>query len=492
MDKNKLESSVLHKHHTTAFVGRKSEIRFLKNLEGGDEASILIVYGRRRVGKTELLEHVFRKRNMLKFEGLEGQSAEAQREQVLYELARQVGDPILAKIKTTHWKEVFEVVARSVQSGERTLYFEEVQWLACYQENFVSELKWAWDNLFRHNPQLILILCGSSPSFMINSVVKSKSLYNRSQHELFLQEFNLLETHEFFGGKRSLSETLDAHLTLGGIPEYLKRIQKSSSFFTGICEESFKAQGFFTNECDKIFVSSLSDHKNYKKIVQFLAKHRFATRDEILKSIQSESGGTPTKQLIDLEMCGFIHKYTPYNLAKNSILARYAINDPYLQFYFKFIEPLQKRIATGEFNKTPMQAIKIDTYRKWLGFAFERFCRRYHYVIAKILGFGGVHYQVGSYFSRNTEVEQPGYQIDLVFDRDDKVCTVCEIKYLATPVSQTVLNDFEKKLSLFANPKRKTIHKVLIAPQGVDPSVQAAQTFDHIITIGDLFDEHYW
>src|SRR5688572_24055252 len=142
-------------HKEPALTGRKSEIRFLKNLETSSEAKILIVYGRRRVGKTELLEQVFRHRGMIKLEGLEGQPSAAQQSQVLYELSRHMNEPLLAKVSTTHWKEVFEIVARYVKKGVHTLYFEEVQWLACYQEQFVSELKWAWDNLFRHNPQLI-------------------------------------------------------------------------------------------------------------------------------------------------------------------------------------------------------------------------------------------------------------------------------------------------------------------------------------------------
>lgn len=474
------------------FIGRESEVKFLKSLEDNSEAKIFVLYGRRRVGKTALLEKVFSHRNLLKFEGLEGQPDSAQRNQVIYELSRHMNDALLAKIQTSSWKEVFEVIARYVKKGICTLYFEEVQWLASYQDQFVSELKWAWDNLFCHNPKLLLILCGSSPSFMINSVVKSKSLYNRSQHELFLQEFNLMETVEFFGNQRSLNEILDAYLAVGGIPEYLKCIKKSSSLLIGICEAAFKAKGFFTNEYEKIFVSSLSGHKNYKKIVEYLAKKRFASRDEILKSMGSESGGTPTKQLVDLELCGFIMKYSPYNLATNSTLARYAINDPYLQFYFKFIAPLKSRIESGEFNKNPMQAIKLDSYRKWLGFSFERFCRRYQYVIAKILGFSGVHYQVGAYFNRRLDLANPGYQIDLIFDRDDKVTTICEIKYLTTPVSQSVIGTFEKKISLFPNPKNKTIHKVLIAPNRADQSVKNAGAFDHIITINDLFDTHYW
>jgi AAA+ ATPase superfamily predicted ATPase len=171
------------------FVGRIHEIEKLSGISNSDEASIVVVYGRRRVGKTELLEQTFRKRNILKFEGIEGLSQPEQMEHVMWQFSEYSNNALLAKVKIQSWTEFFKLISDVVKKGIWTLYFEEVQWLADYKDKFISELKYFWDNHFRHNQKLILVLCGSSPSFMVNNVLHSKALYNRSLYEIALKEF---------------------------------------------------------------------------------------------------------------------------------------------------------------------------------------------------------------------------------------------------------------------------------------------------------------
>jgi AAA+ ATPase superfamily predicted ATPase len=473
------------------FIGREPEVHRLENIAAQPGAKIIIVYGRRRVGKTELLEQTFRKRNLLKFEGQENLAQALQMQFVMQQLADYAQEPLLSKIKATDWVEVLKYISERTASGQWTLYFEEVQWLANYETQFISALKYVWDNFFRHNPELIIILCGSSPSFMINEVIKSKALYNRSQYELPLREFNLIETRAMLK-KYSLREVLDAYLTVGGIPEYLLRLQNKSSIYVNLCHESFLSGAFFTREYEKIFTSSLGNNKNYKKIVDFLSKKKYATREDISKNLKLKSGGGLTDFLQDLEVCGFIQKYTPFNLASNSLLARYCITDAYLQFYFKFIHPLEKYINNGDYDLNPLQAINMATYQKWLGFSFERFCRKYHRVFAKILGFSGVKYQVGTFFSRKTNADSPGFQIDLIFDREDHVVTLCEIKYTQTNISSKVIDEFDKKLELFPNEKNKTIQRVLITNTNADKALLNRAYFDYIITLENIFDAANW
>ncbi|MFN3234651.1 MAG: ATP-binding protein [Gammaproteobacteria bacterium] len=474
-----------------AFTGRFSERKSLKCVIQENEASIVILYGRRRVGKTELLEQTFRNRNILKFEGIEGKSESWQIKNVMRQLAIYAEEPILAEVHCTTWSDVFRYIHKYTSEGTWTIYFEELQWLANYNDSFISELKSAWDNQFRHNANLILILCGSSPSFMINHVVLSKSLYNRSQHEMHLKEFNLIDTHQFLS-HYPLKDIMDAYLTVGGIPEYLKKITKKSSLLLGILDNSFAPDGFFTNEYQKIFLSSLNNNPNYKKIIELLSKKRFFSREEIIKHINSSSGGRMTVMLDDLVACGFIDRYSAFNTTEDSKLVRYCISDAYLQFYFKFIKPKLKDIQSGRYAGSLTQALNRDTYAKWLGFSFERFCRRYAHVISKILGFSSVNYRSGAFFNRSIQSKNPGYQIDLVFDRDDNVITICEIKYLQTKVSSTIIEEVERKIQLFPKPKRKIIQRVLITTEGVNEALAAHAYFDNIITLDDLFDPHYW
>lgn len=470
-----------------AFTGRQYEQNYLRSVDQSKEPAIIAVYGRRRVGKTELIEQTYANRNIIKFEGLESEPESAQITHTLNTLAKYANEPNIAKLQLKSWVDVFELIAQHLKKGIWTLYLEELQWMANYQTSLISALKYVWDNEFRHNKQLIIVLCGSSPSFMINKVVRSKALYNRSQYELPLHPFNIQETQDFIQNKSS-REVMDTYLSVGGIPEYLGRIKKqASSLFLGLCQNAFTTGGFLQHEHKKIFTSSLAKSKYYEDIIRLLSCKRFATREEIRKSLKIDSGGTLSNVLKDLELCGFIKNYVPYNLGKTSTLSRYAINDQYLQFYFKFIAPKHDDIVSGIFNKEPSQAINFDTYMKWLGFAFERFCRENHRLIATILGFSGVTYQHGAYFSRSTEKEKPGFQIDLLFHRQDRVITLCEIKYLKQPVKRRIIKEFEEKKLLFPCPKNHSIQSVLISAEGADKSVSDHAYFDKIITLEDLF-----
>lgn len=467
------------------FIGRKFERSRLAQVADTEEASIVIVYGRRRVGKTELIEQAFKNRNIIKFEGIEGEPESRQMSHVLSQLAGYVGDPLIARLDLKSWAEIFQLIAKHVSKGKWTLFLDELQWMASYRSHLIAELKYVWDNYFRQNESLILVLCGSSPSFIINKVLHSRALYNRSQHEIHLQEFDLHEAKEFLGGRRSNREVMDAYLTVGGIPEYLKYLNRESSVFLGLCKNTFTSGGFFSNEYQRIFTSSFGENRDYLEIIRFLSREKFAARQQIARHIKCKTGGRLTALLRDLELCGFITRYSPFNLDEQSLLARYTISDQYLQFYFKFIEPIYREIQDGNFNKNPTSPVNTDAYLKWLGYSFERLCRKQHRLIARLLGFESVVYKAGAFFNRQTGNQDQGYQIDLVFDRADRVLTVCEIKYLQSKATRGIIAGFERRLELFPNPKKATIQKVLITTEGADNELTGY--FDRILTLDDIF-----
>jgi len=473
------------------FVGREKEVKRLEEICAVPGSKILVVYGRRRVGKTELLEQTLRTRGLLKFEGRENKPQQQQMQFVMRQLASYAEEPLLARLPVEDWVEVLKEIAERTKKGTWTVYFEEVQWLANYETDFVTALKYVWDNMFRHNQNLIIILCGSSPSFMINSVIKSKALHNRSQYELPVKELNLIEAREMLK-THSQNEAFDAYLTLGGIPEYLKLFKTKQSFYVSLCKESFIPGAFFASEYERIFTSSLGSNKHYRQIIAYLSRRRYATRNEILKHLKLRSGGALSSELLDLEVCGFIDCYAPFNRSSRGHLVRYCITDAYMQFYFRFIEPNAKEIEQGDFQSNPLQALNMTVYQQWLGYAFERFCRKSHRQIAALLGFKGVKYRSGSYFSRKTTEEEPGFQIDLLFDREDKVLTICEVRYSQTPMSSRVIDEFEKKLQTLPNTDQKTIQKVLITNRGVDAGLQRRAYFDSLIQLDDFFTPYIW
>ena len=136
----------------------------------------------------------------------------------------------------------------------------------------------------------------------------------------------------------------------------------------------------------------------------------------------------------------------------------------------------------------------MTRYHQWLGYAFERFCRRHYVVIARILEFSGVDFRVGAFFNRSTEQVAPGYQIDLLFERNDKVYTICEIKYLQGKIGTGVIEEFERKLRLFPNKNQYTIQRVLITNTEPEHALSNRHYFDRINTFKERLAESlfYW
>ena len=471
-------------------IGRKKQLEFLKSIQEIKESGIIIIYGRRRTGKTTLIEEHFKERRLIKIEGQEGGSQKEQLQQAIIQLAAQ-----LPKYPVTSWRpktftDLFRLIAPIIKSGTWTLYLEEYQWLSSYRTKLTAELKIIWDNLYRHNNQLLLILCGSAPSFMISKVLHSKSLYNRSQHELHLKPLTFKDSWELLGNKFSLFEAFNTFLLVGGIPEYLKRFKTDSSLYLSFTKQAFFENGFFVNEYERILISSLAKNKKYNSIIKLLAKNSFCDRKDLIKHLGNE-GGTITELLEDLTLSGFIRSYVPIDKKHTSKLIRYTLADPFLRTYFKFIYPNLKLIKQGYYEENQKNIPSVNELQSHLGYAFEEFCQLNITKIAKVLGFSAVRYKAGGYFSRKVEEKYKKFQVDLVFQREDNVHTVCEIKYNRDKVGLEVISDFERRLSIYKEEFRTVrIQTVLICPYGANSELIKKGTFDVVLDVKSLLEEY--
>jgi hypothetical protein len=492
-------------HH---FVGRDYWWKRLKEIDSKNEASIIVIYGRRRVGKTELIEQFFRNRKILKFEGLQPDrkgklSPQKEKKRQINECLRRLGkysekEAEYKYLKIDEWSEFFDILLQYVANNDVILYFEELQWLANYQDAFLSELKPFWDDDLRKNPELRIVISGSAPSFIVGQFMSNSAFYNRSENLIHLKPFNLIEMGEYLhqNGPR---EVLLAALTTGGVCEYLKQVKDAPSIFTGLCKKSFEPYAFFSTECDKVFVSSLSENRHYRKIVEFLSKRKYADRNEIYKAVvpgkkssdKVAPGGSFTALLDDLESLGFICKYKPLTCkSDNSLLVRYCIDDEYLHFYFKFIKSKIKQINAEKFVQNPLSGMNNRSFSISMGFAFERWCRKNEILLARMMNFGNVEYNAGAFFNRSTIVNIPGFQIDLMYIRKDHRIIVCEIKYYDSNVRSNVEKEITQKIELFREHNKKfnnyTFEKALITTEGVQSN---RDFFDYVITYDDLFDK---
>jgi len=356
--------------------------------------------------------------------------------------------------------------------------------MASYKDELVSELKMMWDQYFSRNNGTTLVLCGSIASFMIKMVLRSKALYGRVNLEINLLPFQLFEAKQLLQSFGKV-ETIESFLLLGGIPQYLKMVHNSPSLYLGIGELAFTRNCYFSSEFEKIFVSHFGKNEHYGKIIRVLSKHSYGLfREQISNKCNIPLSGNLSDDLFNLESAGFIRSFVPIDKNENSKIKKFVLVDSYLMFYLKFIEPNLNSIEIGK----PYIFLKITQstgFSSFLGRAFEVFCQNHAYFISQILGFSGIEYTVGPYFRKTTE--EAGVQIDLLFDRQDNVMTLCVMKYSRSPVGVDVIEDVEKKAMTLQKISKKTIQKVLIVKESATLELVKSGYFYKIVSCQDLW-----
>jgi hypothetical protein len=466
------------------FIGRDQELYDLNQLYGAEESKLAVIYGRRRVGKSCLVDHFISNKKCLRFEGLEQGRTKAQIAQFVFDLSEQVNDELLKQVKVSSWLPIFDYLTKffSQSKDKYILFLDEFQWLAVNQTKLVSILKKYWDQHWSKQ-NVMLILCGSVCSYMTKKVISSKALYGRINWELCLKPLNPMESYQLLGKKRGVDEVLQYLQVLGGIPRYLKEIDTRKSFDQNINNMLFTESGVLVNDYSKIFYSQFKEYKTYESIVHYL-KDQPRTLDEIALKLKFTSGGGMKSYLENLEKALFVTSYIPYNKKANSKLKKYKLTDEYLRFYFKYIEPHVKLISTNQTRNLFEQLVK-PVWNSWMGFAFENYCLKNAMYLAKIMGFEDRVVQWGPYFKRGDK----GFQIDLIYLRNDRVVTLCEIKYYDKKVPITVIHEVQNKCMLIELPHGHTLEKALISRFGPEKALHDLDYFHHYVEAADFFGD---
>ncbi len=462
------------------FIGRKRELSKLAELISDDRTNIGVVYGRRRVGKSSLINQAFIGHKALFFEGLEDQSKSVQIKNFMMQLFLQTKKKYP---RCSTWSEVFNHLYHFLKEDPHHIVFDEFQWMANYRKDIVSELKMMWDQYLSNVGNTTLILCGSVASFMVKKVVYSKALYGRASLTINLRDFQLADAALFLQGK-GIDELFEAYMYVGGVPLYLELLSRSPSVEIAIKEQAFSEQGFFLEEFDKIFISHFGKNPHYRLILEVLSAATYGlSRMEIAKRIGITNGGGLSDLLFDLEQAGFIDKIIPPDATDNTKKILYTLYDPYLRFYFALIKPVRKKIRQNIGAADRFANLRqTGTFFNWRGKAFEYLCQRHAGKIAEILGFMGIDYTYGSYFDLRKSSKEK-VQIDMVFMRADNVITICEMKYSYSPTGKDIIPEVEKKVNyMMLKFPNKTIQRVLITKLDVTRDLQASGYFYKIIT----------
>lgn len=466
------------------FIGRERELASLKASFSIKKPNITVVYGRRRAGKSFLIQQAARGYSFYSFEGLENLPVSKQKRSFIEQLASYGVKTALDN--NASWYEILCLLKELINKTEITvILLDELQWLANYRAELISNLKLVLEQVLSKHHNLKLVLCGSIASFMINKVIKSRALYGRCDLTIQLEPFKLSESRKLLANK-STDETLLAHLLVGGIPKYLDLLTDKDSVLSSLAFHCANTNRYFANEYAKVFVSHFGKNPRYEQILRFLNGRNYgSSRSELIANLEMNNSGELTEMIANLESAGFIRSFVPFDQKMSSFTKRFMLVDHFISFYLSFIEPL---ILTKELDRIDFfnQVFNTAKMHSWLGRSFELLCYNHVEQIAQLLGFPSVRYQAGPYFRHNKRGELSGMQLDLVFKRADKVITVCEAKYQKTKVGIEVGKKLEEAISELPEIRKNSIQKVLITNADVAESLKNEMWFARILSANDL------
>ena len=475
----------------TVIVGRKTECNELEERLEQSEAQLIVVYGRRRVGKTFLINEFFDHQFSFKVTGAYGEKEQFQLDSFVGELNRLTDGQYDAQ---SGWRSAFlwlrEYLEQLPEDQKRVVFFDEMPWLDSPGSDFLSVFEWFWNDWASTQKNLVFIVCGSATNWMVEHFTKNKGgLFNRQTCRLYLKPFTLQETELFLKAKKiiwSRYQIAECYMIMGGIPYYLNLLSNRLSLSQNIDRMFFQERGLLWDEFENLYRTLFSNSGSYIKVVEALAeKAGGLTRNEIAAQTGFSANGNLTKILNNLIYSGFVRASLFYGNKKKDML--YQLADYYSAFYFRFI-----REKYGKDTQYWSHASDHPTRRAWAGLTFEQLCKDHIAQIKQAFGISGILTEESIWFTRgDKELNIPGAQIDLIIERRDQVIHLCEMKF---PVNEYIIDKkydmvLRNKMEAFRQMTgtRKTLLVSMITTYGVKKNMYSDIVRSQV-TLEDLFE----
>lgn len=474
-------------------IGRTKEKKQLSKILSSSEAEFVVLYGRRRIGKTYLIREFFTTQPC-EFLYVTGSSEGTLKTQLIHfteALAKTFFANAPLKVPAS-WHEAFQLLHQQIISTKNkvVIFLDELPWLATPKSGLLQVMDYYWNHHWSTLKNVILIGCGSSASWMMQNIIYHKGgLHNRVTAEICLLPFTLAETQAYLTYRKiHLKEQtiLNLYLALGGVPYYLKYVEKGLTAEQNIQQIIFNDSAPLKDEFNKLFKSLFKDAKVYIELIHLLAKKaQGLSRVELAKLAKhSQNGGRLTDKLKDLCAGGFIQAYIPWGKQKGEY---YKVVDEFCLFFLTWVESNKKK---GFLPHHWINQAQSQPYKIWAGYAFEMICFKHIKQIVKALGIecGG---KIDTW--RTNQKADKGAQIDLLIDRNDNAISICEIKYTAKPfkIDKQYAHCLQNKVAIFKETTgtQKQLFIVLITANGVQPNEHSAELLSGIVTLTDLFKE---
>lgn len=428
------------------FVGRAAELELLENAWKGKASAFVPIYGRRRIGKSELILYFLRNKRSIYHLGKVA-PATLQIKELLQEAARALDEPLLAQLQVTDWRAALDAIETATKDKKLALVFDEFQWTAGASPELPSLMQELWDRRWKKSGKIMLILCGSFIGFMEREVLGKKSpLFGRRTAQIHLQPFGYQEAAKFHP-QWSLQNRVRAYFLCGGVPMYLKSLDQSRSFEANVEANLLAEFAPLFREPEFLLREELRDVESYHAVL-----HAIAAGNTISRAI-GEASGVPERSLHyyleQLVQLGYVSRRHPLTAGRpNARTVKFVLEDPLLRFWFRFVFPHRSFVQQMGPARSFAELIKphLDSY---FGTCFERLCREALprlYAKQKV----SAGFRIGTYWDKQV-------QIDVVGVRDDDWIDLGECKWGVVGSAPALITELEAKVQAFPGHSGYTI-----------------------------------
>ena len=467
-------------------IGRKDEIQQLENYYYSGQPELLIIYGRRRVGKTYLVKEHFEDKFAFYFTGSVGTPNTVNLANFDKALIEYGSDK---EPESKNWSGAFHKLKSLLNRSpgvRKVVFIDEMPWLDTRKSGFLQAFDYFWNSWASSNEDILFIGCGSATSWISKKIFKNRGgLYNRVTGRIHLAPFTIGECEAFFksrGVEIDRYSLAECYMIFGGIPYYLNLFHKGWSLAQNVDYLCFAKDAQLRNEFDELFMSLFDKPDRHVAVVESLASKKSGlTRNEISEIGSFHANGHLTTALSELEQCDFIDIFNDTTKRKNG--KYYFITDPFVLFYLQYMKDNNRKdehFWAGNMDDGSRNA--------WRGYAFEQLCRIHLRQIKKTLGISGVSTVTSSWRSKQSK---PGAQIDLVIRRKDRITNLCEIKYTNKPfvITKNYAEVLHNKKIAFTEETGILygIHLTMITTYGISKNGYISSIHSEV-SLDDLFD----
>ena len=467
-------------------IGRHVEIEALRKAYASEQSEFVVLYGRRRVGKTYLVSEVFNGRFSFHHAGLENASKTEQLAS-FREALKRYGHAKCPRLTT--WISAFSELEKMLgcrTEAKKIVFLDELPWYDTRKSGFLTAFESFWNGWASVRKDILLVACGSATTWIINEVFRSRGgLYNRVTKRLPIAPFTLRECEEYAAYKHlgfNREQIAECYMALGGVAYYWSLLQEGQSAAQNFDRLFFGVDDEMRSEYERLFSSLFKSPTRHLKIVELLNGRKDGiSREDVLAKFPKGAGGEISRSLEELCQCGFLRRYNLPGKVKKSAI--YQLIDPYVLFYFEF---LKNRKGTDPHYWTISYA--SPRTNAWRGRAFEKLCLWHVPQIKAALGISGI--LTDEFCWRGESDDGERVQIDLILDRGDRMTDVCEMKYSDVPyvLREDEWRKIQTRIAVYRERTRTTkgVRVVVVSAHGLKDNAYSGNV-QAVVTLDSLF-----